>query len=107
MIHHDDASPSMLQHRVLRYTTPYQSNSAFRRTFATSTVDYFPLCRSVTFELVIFNVLFDVLEFPEVLDVAGVCGCWEDGCVPVPLDDGALETWKGANRIGEKDILAE
>jgi hypothetical protein len=71
-------------------------------------VGHFPFCRSVWFELVVFDVEFsDAVEVPDVLDVAEVSDCWEGCRVSFSPDDGALETWKGANRMGGKDILSK
>jgi hypothetical protein len=61
-------------------------------------LSYFPLCGVVA-----FDVEVDVDE-PEAEDVAGVCG-WKNGCCVLSPEDGALVTWKGANRIGGKDIV--
>lgn len=46
----------------------------------------------------------EVVEFElELAVVAGVCG-WKNGCCVLSPDDGAPVTWKGAKRIGGKDI---
>lgn len=60
---------------------------------------HFPLCGDVA-----FDVDVDADEF-EALEVAGVCG-WKKGWVLLlsPFE-GALVTWKGAKRIGGKDMM--
>lgn len=74
--------------------------------FAIGLVGHFAFCESVVSELAVFDVeSSDVLEFADVPDVAGVCGCRAGCCVFAWLDEGALDNWKGANRIGGKDIL--
>jgi hypothetical protein len=66
-------------------------------------VVHFPPCGSVAFELVVFGAV----ELSDALDVAGVCACCEGCFVSVPLDDDALEIWKGANRMGWKDMFVK
>lgn len=50
--------------------------------FAICLVGHFVFGESVVSELAVFDVEFsDVLEFADVPDVAGVCGCWAGCCV--------------------------
>jgi hypothetical protein len=50
-----------------------------------------------------FEVEVVELELELEVDDAGVCG-WKNGCCVLSLEDGAPVTWKGAKRIGGKDI---